>query len=284
MTFPLATLIHQRRQQPRRRITPALILTAVALATATLFLTTAGAARAEETPKTSNNCTELPAVTVTAANTGSASASRATLSGNCSLSIEVRRLSSSTSHGRVSEKSTEPCIVTATPSPLGARGARVAVAHRGDCDAVRAQWSVNVGASRLTGPSRASGALSGHAAAYAKITGNEQLDLATFWNKSRVTWGYTLTTVNSASHFPSDWARGFTFWRVTGRSANLVKHGDTLYQSSNIVSYHNKVGISARTTARINAKPGGAFTCGFSGYFDPNLPLWHFDTECASDY
>ncbi len=177
-------------------------------------------------------------------------------SADCDYSLEVSQLP-------VTDRpdGAEPCVVTATPRQIGTTGAGVRLDTTGDCNEVEISWTINV-----SGPSFAAGAMqqsSGYAAAYAKIWGEDPFGLDVFYNKSKITWAYTSTTVSSGSHYPTDWVL-WSGWSVKSRVSSFVPQGNTRYDGYNNVKFKAFQFTEANTKATLYAKPGGAFTCSFS--------------------
>ena len=282
----------QHQPQTRKRARVGLLAVAAAIAAVASLLLTDASALAEAPPPspTSTGCADLQSITLTAntaRSAGQAASQTESTPNGCGLTASI---GAAPDHFYSSAgEPPEPCQATFTPSAMGSTGMRVTVVSNGNCDGVSLSWqstppTASGSAASAGGQAGVSGASSQFASAYGKLIGNEQFDISTFWARSNVAWGYTLTTVDSASHTLSDWARGLTGWAVASRSANIVKHGSALYQSTNGVNFKNSTaGIVGETVVRLNIKPGGSFTCGFKGRWKPDLPLWHFDSECDSN-
>ncbi len=295
MTFSAQT-IHSRSRgltriasQVKKRVIPSLIVSATASAVVVLFILSGSSALAESPPLSSTgaDCADLQPITLSANAVDEHSGQQWSPASGCGLTASIGP-GPDRFYGSAGDPP-EPCQATFTPSAMGSTGMRVTVVSNGNCDGVSLSWqstppTASGSAASAGGQAGVSGASSQFASAYGKLIGNEQFDISTFWARSNVAWGYTLTTVDSASHTLSDWARGLTGWAVASRSANIVKHGSALYQSTNGVNFKNSTaGIVGETVVRLNIKPGGSFTCGFKGRWKPDLPLWHFDSECDSN-
>ncbi len=302
MTFRSAALIHKRHHHPKRRIVPGVAFAAVAIAAAVLFLATSGAARADSTEvdSTTSACDGLTSVVLTASSAGTVSGSSSAPSANCDLSVEVQRIPASTRSDGQTGSAAEPCVVTATPSALGNRGAKVSITHSGDCDGFEARWTVRPSASvsgsssATTNGTGANGASSTNSDAYALLEGydNEVAKILMFENKSRAYWVSTPTSVVRARHYPSQ--RGYPTtiggvylgdgWTVTYAFPQLTALSDSLYEASNSANFTIHVPVfadpSAQTRADLYLLPNGLFSCAFRGtWTNPDLGF-HFESYC----
>ncbi len=85
-----------------------------------------------------------------------------------------------------------------------------------------------------------------------------------FYNKSKVSWDYTLTSVSNGRHYPSDWIWSSVVWSVMSRASSLTWQGNTSYEGYNYVKFKAVQFTQAETNTTLRAKPGGAFSCAFS--------------------
>ena len=280
MTFRTANLIHCRLQQGIARVSPRAKPLAATLVAAVLFFGASALALADRSDA-SIDCAGLTPISLTAGSESSIRTDRSSPTADCSLSLELGQLPP-TDGGRRPEA--EPCVVTATPSQMGNTGVRVRVRSTGNCDRVEIRLTTNVNP-RLAQTRQVQAASSGYAAASAKLIGQDPGDLVDmFYNKSQVSWGYTATTVNSGSHYPSDWVWSSLVWSVTSRYSSLTKQaGDVSYQGYNRVKFKALQNTRADTKAVLTAKPGGAFSCTFSIKWT-NKPIgFNHDTECDTE-
>ena len=268
MTFRHATLIHKHAtQQQRRTIIPGISLAAAALVAVVLFLGSFETAQAEG-KRSGPDCSGLGAISLTASSSSAVSGLSASTSQNCDVSLEVSQFPAASER----PPDAEPCVINATPSPIGTTGTRVDFSSTGNCDGVRIRLTTNVGASLQS---------SGYAAAYAKLVGEDTFDLDMWHNKSAVTWGYTSTTVNSASHYPSTWLL-WNGWEVTNPSSSLTRVGET-YRGLYEVEFHAFQYTIAYTEATLIAKPSGAFSCDFDIEWDWKPIGFDHYTVCDSE-
>ena len=257
MTFRTAALTHCRLQQRVARVVPGAKPVAATLVAAFLFLGISAVARADD-PGGSNGCSGLAPITLTASPDYVVRGGHPSAAADCGLSLELGKLPTDGER----PPDAEPCIVTATPSPMGSTGLRVRVRSTGHCDGVEIRSTTDV-ESPVDSSDRVQ-ASSGYAAAYAKIVGEDPIDLDMFYNKSKIAWGYTATTVNSGTHYKSGWVWSTDVWSVKSHASSFVKHGDTRYEGYHNVQFKAIQLTEADTKATLNAKPGGAFSCAFS--------------------
>ncbi|MCY3587611.1 MAG: hypothetical protein OXH40_02850 [Chloroflexi bacterium] len=261
-------LIHKHDGQRDRRFIPGAFMATAAIVAVALFLLIPSSTQASpprEEVGSALDCSGLATVSLTASS-GDAVQQTSTAT-DCDYSISLGQLPST-------HDNANPCVVTATPRSLGATGVGVLVSANGDCNGAEIRLTSNVGPS-------VQASSSGYAAAYAELIGQDAGDLVDmFGNKSQVSWGYTATTVNSASHYPSDWVWSSVVWSVTSRYSSLTKQGTTSYQGYNRVKFKAIQNTRADTKATLIAKPSGAFSCKFSIKWT-NKPIgFNHDTEC----
>ena len=262
----------QSARQKSRWVLPSLIALAVVAAVTASLASTDTTVRAEAPPPAphTTGCTELQPITLTAGTTGASNTTQESTPNGCKLTATIgpapdRYYSSP-------DSSPKPCQATFAPSPIGTTGVRVDVTTTGDCDGTTISWestppTPQVPHSAVQGAGGASGATGnsgGYTAAFAKIVGEDPIGLDMFYNKSHVAWGYTSTTVNAGTHYPSDWVWSGAFWNVQSRHSSLTKQGGTSYQGYNRVKFKAFQLTQADTKTTLAAKPGGAFSCAFS--------------------
>ena len=277
MTFRTADLIHCRLQQSIGRVIPAAKPMAATLVAVFLLLGASSAALADG-PGEADDCAGLQAVTLTASTETTVRTDHPPSAAGCGLPLELGQLPPIDDQR---SPDAEPCVVTATPSPMGVTGIRVLIRPVGDCDGAEIRLTTSIGPQG--NPGGGTQASSGYAAAYAKIVGKDPIDLDMFYNKSKVAWGYTATTVDSASHYPSDWVWSSFVWSVTSRASSLTKQGDTSYQGYNHVKFKAVQFTEADTKATLVAKPGGAFSCNFSIKWKLAPIGFGHSTECDTE-
>jgi len=196
-------LIHKHYVLRGRRSIPGALLAAATIVAVVLLLLTSGstqAAPSREEARSPLDCSGLAAVSLTAA--ADSLVQQASTTTDCDYSLSLGQLP-------LTQAGDEPCVVTATPRQLGTTGLGVRIGASGDCDGAEITLTTNVGPS-------AQASSSGYAAAYAKLIGQDPGDLMDmFYNKSKATWGYTATSVNSITRYPSDWVWSSFVWSVT---------------------------------------------------------------------
>ena len=312
MTFRHATLIHKHAtQQQRRSITPGVALATTAPAVGVLLLATSGAARADTNQEDgpTNACEGLSAIVLTASDSGSVNGSKTALSSACDFTLELSRLPSPEDGGP--PLGSEPCIVTATPSPISGRGTRVYVNPAGGCSGVEILWRVNVAAQgSATTVSQGGASSSTHATqaeiwttAHAFLMGEDLFDIDMYKNRSDVRWRHTSDSIFEYDHYHRPWGTVHAVkiclgyppvckrvylgdgWTVEQKPAGVEFITAGLRKAWSHVNFHAHLPVlpdpRARTKSILWFEAGGGFSCDFSNEVTNNY-WFGLVSECAT--
>jgi len=297
MTFPDTALALFRSQHRFARVIPAAIAVAAVLAVATLLLGGAGTAHAES-PSANNDCTGLSAITLTASNSGSVSGSSAAISGNCSVALTVERDSAMTTLTQAEAAAPGFCTVTAAPSLLEDHGVRVAVAHSGDCNGVRASWRVYPPTPSVESLNRSLGdkpQATAQRSAYAYLLGEDFVGIDMIKNWSRADWTYNTDSVLVVHTDPDLWATIHAIyvlglylgdgWTVESEDSGTVRHGGGRVEAWSEGNFHVHIPVlpdsRADTRSELHVQSKGAFFCEFELQWT-NSYAFTSESECAS--
>ena len=312
MTFRHATLIHKyATQQQRLIITPGVALAAAVLVAVVLLLATSGAARADTDQKDgpTNDCAGLSTIFLTASYSGGVSSTRAAPSSACDFTLELSRLPSPENGGP--SLGSEPCIVTATLSPIGGRGTRVYVDPAGGCGGIEIRWRVNVAAQENAATFSQGGANSSThttqaetwTTAHAFLMGEDIVDIDMYKNRSDVRWRHTSDSIFEYNHYPSSWGTVHAVkiclgyppvcqrvylgdgWTVEQEAAGVQLMNAGLGKAWNHANFHSHLPVlpdpRARTKSILWFEAGGGFACDFSDKVTNNY-WFGLVSECAS--
>ena len=274
MTFRDASRFHTSR----RHALPGMVLTAAAIVAATLFLTTAGTARADGNQTTSSGCAGLTALTLTASTNSTASANRTSSSGDCGFQASVVKQANATP--LVYGASSNPCKVTFTPSPIGNTGVRVRVTHEGDCNNVEMRWRVNPPAPSAEPPPRGvprGASASNRSSAYAYLLGEDAVGIDMIKNWSTASWTHDAQRVLSVTPYAHLWGTPHEFrfigfylgdgWTVESSSSGTTRHGDARVEAWSNGNFHSHMPVlrdpRARTRSELHVEANAAFYCDF---------------------
>ncbi|MCY3570828.1 MAG: hypothetical protein OXH19_05755 [Chloroflexi bacterium] len=313
MTFRQANLIHKRRQIQRRRIVPGVALAAAAVVAVVLLLVSTDKVQAE-VPREEGQaptvvCSGLSSITLTASSSAVVSRSDTTPSTACEFSLELSRVPPPGEGGP--EPGSEACVVTATPSPAGQRGARVHVIPTGACSGVEIKWRVRLAQAAATSVASEGGTSSPHlnaqtgtwSTAHAFLLGEDVVDIDMYKNRSDVRWRHTSDSILDFDHYPSSWGTTHAIkiclgyppacvqvylgdgWTVEHEVHGVRFTSTDLGKAWNHANFHAHLPVlpdpRAKTKSILWFGAGGGFACDFSNQVANNY-WFGLVSECAA--